>query len=140
VKALVLSPARLREPSLVERFDYYRKLLRSQLPLDQRFVKKGNLAGHAPEGWHVVALDERGEALTSMQFADRVARLAREGCPGIAFFVGAADGLDKADLERADSRLRLSSFTLPHQLCFVLIAEQLYRATSIARGGRYHRA
>jgi 23S rRNA (pseudouridine1915-N3)-methyltransferase len=53
--------------------------------------------------------------------------------------VGAADGLSEQEKSLADDTISLSRMTLPHQLCFVLLAEQLYRATSILRGESYHR-
>lgn len=138
MKALVLSQARLREPSLVERFDYYAKLLRRRLPLERRNVKR-QLREQIPDGWRVVALDERGERLSSLRFADRIRKRESDGTKGLVFLIGAADGLSPDDLSVADEKISLSPMTLPHQLCFVILAEQLYRATSIIRGEKYHR-
>jgi 23S rRNA (pseudouridine1915-N3)-methyltransferase len=139
MKAVLFSSSRLREPSLIERFDYYQKLLRTRLPIDRRLVKKGLLTAHVPNGWRTIALDEHGESLTSKQFAARIGQWRRDNCPGLAFLIGAADGLDRTDLAQATDTLRLSTFTLPHQLCFVVLAEQIYRATGINRGDSYHR-
>jgi len=134
-----MSSARLREPSLIERFEYYAKMLRNHMPLQYRQAKANKLLTQIPEGWTVVALDERGEQLTSRLFASRIDKEVRAGKKGIVFIVGEADGLTEDIKERADWILSLSALTLPHQMCFVVLAEQLYRAMSIIQGGKYHR-
>jgi 23S rRNA (pseudouridine1915-N3)-methyltransferase len=58
----------------------------------------------------------------------------------VAFLVGGPDGLDPALKASAEVQLRLSSFTLPHALVRVLLAEQLYRALTILDNHPYHRA
>ncbi len=82
----------------------------------------------------VVALDERGEDVTSR---DLSRLLGAHG--SVAFLVGGADGLGPAARERADRTLRLSSLTLTHEMARVLLAEQIYRGLSILRGKPYHR-
>lgn len=83
----------------------------------------------------VVALDEKGEAVTSAGLS----RLL--GAHGdVAFLVGGADGLGPAARERADRTLRLSSLTLTHEMARLLLAEQVYRGLTILRGMPYHRA
>jgi 23S rRNA (pseudouridine1915-N3)-methyltransferase len=88
---------------------------------------------------NVVALDERGEALTSPAFAQRLERLASRGKGVVSFLIGGADGLPRATLDRADERWCLSRLTLPHRLARVVLAEQLYRALTILRGEPYDR-
>ena len=139
MKALVLSPVRLREAAWVDRLHHYQRLLRRRLPLECRQVRSGPLARAVPAGWVTVALDERGEHLTTEALSTWLQELERAGRPGVAFLIGAADGLDPADRDGADRILALSRLTLPHALCFVLVAEQLYRAVSIWSGHPYHR-
>ena len=139
MKALVLSTARLREASLIERFDYYAKLLRNRLPIEFTQLKKGITARHIPKGWHTVALDEGGRQLSSVELSRKVSEWMNKGIGGVVFLVGAADGLSAEEKTLANETISLSRMTLPHQLCFVLVAEQLYRATSILRGEAYHR-
>jgi 23S rRNA (pseudouridine1915-N3)-methyltransferase len=90
-------------------------------------------------GARVVALDERGASHGTQSFANLIEGWAREG-RDIAFLIGGAEGLDPALRESAHVMLSLSAMTLPHQLVRVLLAEQLYRATSLLRGHPYHRA
>ncbi|MGB6055223.1 MAG: 23S rRNA (pseudouridine(1915)-N(3))-methyltransferase RlmH [Burkholderiaceae bacterium] len=92
-----------------------------------------------PKGACIVALDERGRDLTSVQLAESMQRWRREG-RDVAFVIGGADGLDAGFKAGADMLLRISSLTLPHGMVRVLLAEQLYRAWSITQNHPYHRA
>jgi len=87
----------------------------------------------------VVALDERGRAMTSPDFAALVARLRDAGHGELAFLIGGADGLDPALRDRADAVLSLGPMVWPHMLVRVMLAEQLYRAATILAGTPYHR-
>ena len=89
-------------------------------------------------GFRTIALDERGKAWTTRDLCDRLTRW-RDEASDVAFVIGSADGIH-ADLKRdADDMVAVSSFTLPHALVRVLLAEQLYRAASLASGHPYHR-
>jgi 23S rRNA (pseudouridine1915-N3)-methyltransferase len=85
-----------------------------------------------------VVLDEHGADLTTAQLAKRLAAWAREG-DDVAFVIGGPDGLDPNIKKNAHESLRLSSLTLPHGLVRVILAEALYRATSLLKGHPYHR-
>jgi len=92
-----------------------------------------------PAGAFVVALDERGKALTTEQWSRHVNNWLQGG-RDVAFVVGGADGLDPTLKDSADMLLSVSSMTLPHQLVRVVLAEQLYRAFSMLSNHPYHRA
>jgi 23S rRNA (pseudouridine1915-N3)-methyltransferase len=92
-----------------------------------------------PKGWRMVVLDERGEAHPSSSFARLLDDAEQAGVPGLAFIVGGDRGLDGVLQAEAWRRLSLSPMTLPHQLARLLLWEQLFRATDILAGGRYHR-
>jgi len=91
-----------------------------------------------PKGARVVALDERGTALTTLALAARVRDWQLEN-DAVALVIGGPDGLDPAFRAAAHERIRLSDLTLPHAMVRVLLAEQLYRAWSIKAGHPYHR-
>ena len=91
-----------------------------------------------PRGARVVALDERGTALTTMALAARLKAWPLEN-DAVALVIGGPDGLDPAFRQAAHERIRLSDLTLPHAMVRVLLAEQLYRAWSINAGHPYHR-
>ena len=98
------------------------------------------LLAAVPPGAVVVALDGRGRDLTSEAFADQLGRWRDEGTRAVAFLIGGADGLGPAVRERASLVLSLGSMTWPHMLVRAMLAEQLYRATTILAGHPYHRA
>ncbi|MBA2413975.1 MAG: 23S rRNA (pseudouridine(1915)-N(3))-methyltransferase RlmH [Burkholderiaceae bacterium] len=92
-----------------------------------------------PTGSLMIALDERGNNWTTQSLADQLLRW-RDASQDIAFAIGGADGLDPGLKRDAHMQLRLSSMTLPHSLTRVMLAEQLYRASSMIAGHPYHRA
>ena len=92
------------------------------------------------QGWYRVALDERGERLTTRAFADRLDALTMRGdVKTIAFLIGAADGHNEALRDACDLLLTLSPFTLQHELALLVLLEQLYRVASLKSGSPYHR-
>ena len=92
----------------------------------------------AVSGFLMIALDERGNAWTTKEFATRLARW-RAQAADVAFVIGSADGLDPGLKREAHAMLALSAMTLPHGLARVLLVEQLYRAASLDSGHPYHR-
>jgi 23S rRNA (pseudouridine1915-N3)-methyltransferase len=97
------------------------------------------LLGSVPPQARLVALDERGRAETSGEFATRIGRWQDDGARTIVFLIGGADGLNEAVRSRADTVLSFGALTWPHMLVRALLAEQLYRAHSILSGHPYHR-
>jgi 23S rRNA (pseudouridine1915-N3)-methyltransferase len=87
----------------------------------------------------VVSLDERGKGIGSEDFARRLSRWRDDGKQAVSFVIGGADGLDPAFVAVADLTLGFSVMTWPHQLVRIMLAEQLYRATTILSGHPYHR-
>lgn len=85
-----------------------------------------------------IALDERGEQLSTREFASKLAEWSREA-PSAAFVIGSADGLDASFKTDAQFRLGLSRLTLPHGLIRIFLVEQLYRAVSLLSAHPYHR-
>jgi 23S rRNA (pseudouridine1915-N3)-methyltransferase len=86
----------------------------------------------------IVALDERGADLTTLQLAQRLQAWMQEG-GDTAFVIGGADGMADEIKARANVTLRLSSLTLPHAMARLVLCEQLYRAISVVRNHPYHR-
>lgn len=97
------------------------------------------LVAAVPGGARVVALDERGSRWTTLELAKRIERWMHDG-RDLALLVGGADGLAPACIEAAEHRWALSPLTLPHGLARIVVAEQLYRASTIIRRHPYHRA
>lgn len=86
-----------------------------------------------------VLLDESGEMLSSVQFAELLGRWRDDGVRETRFCLGAADGFSSEERLGADRSIAFGRATWPHLLARAMLAEQLYRATSILTGHPYHR-
>ena len=134
-----------------------------------RFADLGKRLGLAPAAWHelaesraatatkrcteegaallklardaetIIALDERGKALTSPAFAGLLGKIRDDGTGTLAILVGGPDGLAPAVREAVHVKLSFGAITLPHGLARIVLAEQLYRAATILAGHPYHR-
>jgi 23S rRNA (pseudouridine1915-N3)-methyltransferase len=96
------------------------------------------LLAAVPDGATLLALDERGKAVSTQGLSTMLSDWMREGSHP-AFAIGGADGLSEEVKRRASSLVSLSALTLPHALVRVLLAEQLYRAWTILARHPYHR-
>jgi 23S rRNA (pseudouridine1915-N3)-methyltransferase len=91
-----------------------------------------------PKRGFVVALDDGGKMMDSGQFAKWLQAL-REREQEITFFVGGAFGLPPHIKENSNESISLSKMTLPHQLCLVVLSEQIYRAITIFNNHPYNK-
>lgn len=87
-----------------------------------------------------LALDERGQSLSSEAFAKLLGGHAASGAKSCAFLIGGPDGHSHAARQASAVTLSLGALTLPHGLARVVLVEQLYRAATILAGHPYHRA
>ena len=92
-----------------------------------------------PDHGQMVALDERGRAITSVEFAENLARIRDAGCRKLVFAIGGADGLDPSVPASAEQVLSFGPMVWPHMLARVMLSEQLYRASAILARTPYHR-
>ena len=100
---------------------------------------RGGAAPPVPPNSATVLLDERGDALSSMAFARQLERWRDGGKREARFVIGAADGHSAAERDSADLLLSFGPATWPHLLARAMLAEQLFRATSILANHPYHR-
>ena len=127
--------SRLSQPLTVHEVEEKRPL-----PIADRILREGTLLlAQVPQHAVVIALDERGQTLSSEQFAKRLGTWRDTGCKSIAFLIGGADGHAPIVKERADFLLSLGIMTWPHMLVRGMLAEQLYRVECILAGHPYHR-
>lgn len=91
------------------------------------------------QGGVLILLDERGKTMPSEAFAQVIARFRDNGKRQLLLAIGGPDGHDASLRDRADLVLALGAMTWPHQIVRILVAEQLYRATTILSGHPYHR-
>jgi 23S rRNA (pseudouridine1915-N3)-methyltransferase len=92
-----------------------------------------------PDNGVTILLDEKGESLGSAEFAKRLERWRDEGRREGRFLIGGAEGFDDAARASADLLLSFGRATWPHLLARAMLAEQLWRATSILANHPYHR-
>jgi 23S rRNA (pseudouridine1915-N3)-methyltransferase len=100
---------------------------------------RGGPLPDAPANAITVVMDERGKPLSSMEFARKLEAWRDTGRRETRFLIGAADGHEEELRGRADLLLSFGPATWPHMLVRAMLAEQLFRATSILAGHPYHR-
>ena len=123
------------EAELTER---YLKRIAWPVKLTELPDRGGNMP-ETPANSVTVLLDERGEALSSTSFAKKLEAWRDGGKREARFLIGAADGHGEAARADADLLLSFGLATWPHLLARAMLAEQLFRATSILANHPYHR-
>ncbi|WP_159600148.1 23S rRNA (pseudouridine(1915)-N(3))-methyltransferase RlmH [Starkeya nomas] len=109
-------------------------------PEDRMADEGSGILGALPDPGAVIALDPRGRETSSEELAADIAALRDRGVRALSFLIGGADGLSEAARGRADRLVAFGRATFPHQLVRVMMAEQIYRATTILSGHPYHKA
>lgn len=123
------------EAELVERY-------LKRIPWPTRLSELPERGGKMPElnaSSMIVVLDERGTALSSRALAALLENWRDSGKREVRFLIGAADGHDEEQRRRADLLLSFGPATWPHLLVRAMLAEQLFRASSILANHPYHR-
>ena len=140
MKVLIAAVGRLKEDYFRAAEAEYARRLRSYCRLTIEEAKDEAALLHAvPDSAHLVALDQRGELVSSEEFASLIGREELHGGGrAIAFAIGGPDGHSDAVRRRAARTIAFGRVTLPHRLVRVVLLEQLYRAFTILRGHPYH--
>ena len=92
-----------------------------------------------PEGALLIAMDQNGDILSSVEFAGKISDWQNQNIRNLAFVIGGSNGLDITILNKADKKIALGKMTWPHMLARVMLLEQLYRAQSILGKHPYHK-
>ena len=142
LKVTLAVVGRLKEAYLIEAEREYEKRLKPLCALTIGEHKDtAALTAALPGGAHVYAFDERGDSLTSLDFAHGVLgheELRGGGAP-VVFVIGGADGLGDALRARATRMISFGKLTIAHRLVRLIALEQIYRGFTILRGTPYHR-
>lgn len=101
-------------------------------------VEADSLLSRAPERARRIALDGAGQPWPTERLARELAGWQHDGDP-VWFFIGGANGLDPSLLATCQQRWSFGPAVFPHMLVRVMVAEQLYRASTILAGHPYHR-
>jgi 23S rRNA (pseudouridine1915-N3)-methyltransferase len=135
VRVTVVGEARVRPP-WEDDVAHYRKLLSRYVRLELVQARDAEaVVRRVPKGAYVSLLAAEGRAYDSLRFSAFLEERRREGAE-VAFVIGGPFGAPP--LQRVDHRLALGAMTLPHQLAWVVLLEQLYRAHKILAGEPYH--
>ncbi|MFH1145942.1 MAG: 23S rRNA (pseudouridine(1915)-N(3))-methyltransferase RlmH [bacterium] len=111
----------------------------SRLPSREgRIREEGERILKSAKGCFLVVLDEHGKRMKSVEFAHWIQEHLNQG-DRLCFVIGGPDGVSDEVKEHADCLLQLSDFTLQHDLAYLVLVEQLYRAQTIIQGQPYHR-
>jgi len=134
----IVARGRIGRSAEAELVDRYMK----RLSWPHRITELPDTGGRVPDvapATRVVLLDEKGDNLPSRTLADRLQRWREDGVRETRFLIGAADGFDDAQRAQADMLLSFGRATWPHLMARAMLAEQLWRATSILANHPYHR-
>ena len=126
-------------------YEEYTRRLRSAMRIDLEEIPVGRAKADEEKRLldrigddYLVALDERGKSLTTLQLAKWLGERQQDG-RDLTFVIGGPDGLGAGILMKAGLRWSLSALTFPHAMVRVILAEQLYRAHSVLQNHPYHR-
>ena len=101
--------------------------------------KEGNLIlDSLKKSDYIILLDDKGLALTSIEFSEFLNKKIVSSTNELVFIVGGAFGFSESLYKRASIKLRLSKMTFSHQMVRMIFKEQLYRAFTIIKGEKYH--
>jgi 23S rRNA (pseudouridine1915-N3)-methyltransferase len=144
MKILIVSPGKAHDDTVTEGIAEYEKRLR-KFAVDWVFPAAGEKDTEAAvilksikDSDYVVLLDERGKDVDTPSFAKLLDTRMQEGTKRLVFVIGGAFGVTDEVKSRANASLKLSSLVFPHMLVRLILIEQLYRASSILDGGKYH--
>lgn len=148
MKIRILTVGKMKNSLLLDQLEEYLKRMNWKVSLKEIDTPKGATSAQEEplilkqlkDGDLLVALDERGESLTSPAFALKMIKWEQQA-PGneVTFLIGGADGLTEAIRKRAKFLLSFGKQTWPHMLVRVMLVEQIYRAQQIIAGHPYHR-
>lgn len=134
-KVKVLTIGRCKEEWLSAALAEYEKRLKGKLSIEWQLAKDDaqliEWSIHEP----YIALDPKGELLTSEAWSKKMMQLGLR----LTFIIGGAEGLPSQILKQAAFRWSLSPLTFTHQITRLILIEQIYRALEIERGSQYHK-
>ena len=143
MKIKILVSGKIKETRYASKSKEYLKWISSQVSLDLVFLKDNDLKKLSDKQIHSldptyfsISLSEEGKGFSSKEFSNFIYSINKD----LIFIIGPPDGLSEKLKESTDFILSISKFTLPHELAYLVLIEQIYRAMSIQNGSKYHRA
>ena len=142
MKIKVLVAGKIKEKCYSDKAKNYLRWISRDISIEVIFLKdndlkrleKKQLQYITPDVFSI-AMSERGEEFSSVDFS----KFMFDQNKKLIFIIGPPDGLTKNLIKSTDFVLCLSKFTVPHELAYLVLLEQIYRAVSIRNGSKYHR-
>lgn len=156
IKLKFIFVGKTKEPWIAEGIEHYKKMLSKFAELEFITVKDEKVTEHSSEkivlekeeerilkslskNSFSLVLDSKGRMLSTEELAELFKEKMNQGYNDFIFVTGSSLGLSAEVMNSANFRLSLSKMTFPHQLVRLILLEQVYRAFSIIKGGRYHK-
>lgn len=139
IRVKILTIGKTKESWLQEACHEYIKRMTPYLQLEWILVKTDQeLVARAKKERELIGLDETGKLLSSVDFSKHILKAIERGGSELTFVIGGADGLPP-ELKQTLPLLSLSPMTFTHQMCRLILLEQLFRAFEIDKNSGYHR-
>ena len=141
MELLLVSVGKVRDQNLREICEEYQQRISRYASLriveikDSNTASEGKLILEKVKGYYVIVFTPEGRSMSSEKFA----QLLKNNLKAVAFVIGSPHGLSDDVVQSASMLCSLSMFTLPHELCRVVVLEQIYRACTILKGHPYHK-
>ncbi|MFC1494120.1 23S rRNA (pseudouridine(1915)-N(3))-methyltransferase RlmH [Thermodesulfobacteriota bacterium] len=130
----------------LKRFVQYRytevkpeKIVKGKSDLEIAGKEGKRILSKLEKGDYLIALDRSGKQYNSRNFASWLKRLSLDVRGSVCFTIGGPVGLSEDVLKNANSVFSLSKMTMTHEMCRLLLMEQIYRAFTIIEGHKYHK-
>ena len=104
-----------------------------------KIVEGQRLLKNVRDDEYLILLDLAGQDIDSVALANKIQDCYNHARSRITFVIGGSLGLSSELIARADFRWRISKATFPHQLCRILVVEQIYRSLRILHNEPYHK-
>jgi 23S rRNA (pseudouridine1915-N3)-methyltransferase len=144
MKIRILAVGKLKRGPLSELMDEYKKRCRWPIQIieidhSSKAGESSQLIGQLTNEDHVIIMDERGDSLSSQEFANQIDKLQVTGKSRLNFIIGGAYGFDQEIMAKAHKKIAFGVQTWPHMFVRLMLIEQIYRAEQILSGHPYHK-
>lgn len=156
MKVTIVSVGKIKEDYFKDSIEEYCKRLKSYCNLNRIEINDEKIIESKPdyliknkegekiykslnEKSYKIAMTETGKNFSSEELANFIENIKNSGNPEISFIIGGALGLSDDILKNSDFKLSLSKMTLPHQMAYLFLTEQIYRSFKIIQNEPYHK-
>ena len=144
MKFHILAVGQIKQGPEKDLLEQYRKRITWPLTIKELNPRKPGdttplILENIPDSSAVIALDERGKNLSSLEFSGLVQDYLDSGIKNLSFLIGGADGFEETIRSKADHLISFGRLTWPHMVVRALLVEQLYRSQQIINRHPYHR-